>query len=101
MMVVGLKSPARASSLTCATSCQVRAKMRSFSCSRTAASRYIEAGRVYARATPSSIFIGTIQSRTDLAFIKDARDHPVQFGRFGRGTDEWLLRLPRRSRRSE
>src|SRR5207237_740748 len=44
MMVVGLKSPGRASSLTWATSCQVRAKMRSSAFSRTAGSRYIEAG---------------------------------------------------------
>src|SRR6266566_1346970 len=69
MMFVGLKSPGRASSLMCATSCQVRAKMRSSSCARTAGSRYIEAGSVKARATSSSIFIGTIQSRMDLAFV--------------------------------
>src|SRR5215467_12925865 len=57
-MVVGLKSPGLASSLRCATSCQVRAKMRSFSRSRTRGSRYIVEGSVDARARSPSSFMG-------------------------------------------
>src|SRR2546428_12256270 len=55
-IVAGLKSPGRASSLRCATSCHVRPKMRSFSRSRMAGSRYISEGRVDARATSVSSF---------------------------------------------
>src|SRR5260370_30012513 len=56
-MVVGLKSPWRASSLEWATSCHVREKMRSFSWSRTTGSRYMREGSVCARATLVSSFI--------------------------------------------
>src|SRR2546428_12221356 len=63
-MVVGLKSPWRASSLEWATSCQVREKMRSFSSSRIAGSVYIDEGSVCARATSVSGFISEAHSRT-------------------------------------
>src|SRR5207247_10333072 len=55
-IVVGLKSPGRASSPRWATSCHVRAKILSFSSSRTAGSRYISEGSVDARATSVSSF---------------------------------------------
>src|SRR5690349_2337481 len=56
-MVAGLKSPGLASSLRWATSCHVRAKMRSTSASSTSWSRYISLGSVEARASSSSSFM--------------------------------------------
>src|ERR1700694_4972501 len=73
-MGAGLESPTRASSLMCATSCHVRPKILSFSCSRITGSRYAVEGSVEARATSVSSFIdsGAIVAFTQNAAVERA-----------------------------
>src|SRR5689334_6351827 len=94
-IVAGLKSPGLASSLRCATSCHVRAKIRSFSRSRTAGSRYICEGRVdalaravssfmrqHCRAVPASLAIvnGRVWARPGLSTVLIEGDRITRVG---------------------